>query len=50
MEALTQKAFLQLEEILNDENASATSKIQAAKAIIDLSGFKKDVPIRLLSL
>lgn len=42
MELLTQKAFLQLENILNDEMASATSKIQAAKAIIDLSGFKKD--------
>ena len=42
MEMLTQKAFLQLEDILNDESASATSKIQAAKAIIDLSGFKKD--------
>ncbi len=41
LEKLTEKAFLQLEEILNDENASAASKIQAAKTIIDLSGFKK---------
>lgn len=42
IESLAQKAFLQLESILNDENASASSKIQAAKAIIDLSGFKKE--------
>ena len=42
LENLAQKAFLQLEEILNDECASATSKIQAAKTIIDLTGFKKD--------
>lgn len=42
LEQLAQKAFLQLENILNDEMASATSKIQAAKTIIDLTGMKKD--------
>ena len=42
IESLAQKAFLELENILNDEMASPASKIQAAKAIIDLSGFKKD--------
>ena len=42
LEKLTQKAFLQLENILNDETASATSKIQVAKTIIDLTGMKKD--------
>ena len=42
LENLAQKAFLQLENILNDEMASPASKIQAAKAIIDFSGFKKD--------
>ena len=42
LEQLAQKAFLQLENILNDDMASATSKIQAAKTIIDLTGMKKD--------
>jgi len=42
LETLTEKAFLQLEEILNDECASSTSKIQAAKTIIDLAGLKKE--------
>ena len=42
LENLTQRAFTQLEEILNDENAPATSKIQAAKTIIDLAGIKKE--------
>ena len=41
LESLAQKAFLQLENVLNDEMASSASKIQAAKTIIDLSGFKK---------
>ena len=42
LENLAQKAFLQLENILNDEMASPASKIQAAKTIIDFSGLKKD--------
>lgn len=42
LETLAQKAFSQLEDILNDECASSTSKIQAAKVIIDLTGLKKD--------
>ena len=42
LDGLTQKAFEQLEDILCDELASSTSKIQAAKTIIDLAGLKKD--------
>ena len=42
LDKLTQKAFAQLEEILTDDTAPATSKIQAAKTIIDLAGLKKD--------
>ena len=42
LEGLTKKAFEQLEDILCDELASSTSKIQAAKTIIDLAGLKKD--------
>ena len=39
---LTQKAVLELEYILNDEEATATSKIQAAKTLIDVAGLKKE--------
>ena len=42
LERLAQMAFEQLEEILTDESASATSKMQAAKTIIDIAGLKKD--------
>ena len=42
LEKLAEKAFMQLEDILNDEMASSSSKIQAAKMIIDLTGFKKE--------
>ena len=42
IERLAQKAFEQLEDILSDETASSTSKMQAAKTIIDVAGFKKD--------
>ena len=42
LDGLTQKAFEQLEDILCDEMASSTSKIQAAKTIIDLAGLKKE--------
>ena len=42
LESLTEKAFSQLEEILNDETAPSTSKIQAAKTIIDIAGLKKE--------
>ena len=42
LEKLAQKAFEQLEDILSDETASSTSKMQAAKTIIDIAGLKKD--------
>jgi len=42
LESLANKAFEQLEDILNDETASSTSKLQAAKTIIDLTGLKKE--------
>ena len=42
LERLAQKAFEQLEDILSDETASSTSKMQAAKTIIDIAGLKKD--------
>ena len=42
LERLAQKAFEQLEDILSDETASCTSKMQAAKTIIDIAGLKKD--------
>lgn len=42
LERLTQKALEQLEDILCDETASSTSKMQAAKTIIDVAGLKKD--------
>ena len=42
LERLAQKAFEQLEDILSDETASSTSKMQAAKTIIDVAGLKKD--------
>jgi len=42
LEKVAQKAFEQLEDILNDEMASSSSKIQAAKMIIDLTGFKRE--------
>ncbi|MDD3593031.1 MAG: hypothetical protein PHX18_00215 [Candidatus Gastranaerophilales bacterium] len=42
IEKLTQSAFDELEKILNSEDAAHTNKIQAAKAIIDVSGLKKD--------
>ncbi len=41
-ERLAQKAFEQLEDILSDETASSSSKMQAAKTIIDIAGLKKD--------
>lgn len=39
---LTQKAFNALEQVLDDENAEYKDKVAAAKAIIDVSGLKKD--------
>ncbi|MCR4881851.1 MAG: hypothetical protein K6A44_07870 [bacterium] len=42
LERLAKKAFEQLEDILSDETASSTSKMQAAKTIIDIAGLKKD--------
>ena len=42
LERLAQKAFEQLEDILSDETASSTAKMQAAKTIIDVAGLKKD--------
>lgn len=37
---LTDLAFTNLEDVLNDEEAAYKDKIQAAKAILDVSGFK----------
>ena len=42
MKKLTEKALCELEYILNDEEAPAASKIQAAKTLIDVAGLKKD--------
>ena len=39
---LTEKALSELENILDDEEATAASKIQAAKTLIDVAGLKKD--------
>ncbi len=42
MKKLTDKALCELEYILNDEEATAASKIQAAKTLIDVAGLKKE--------
>lgn len=42
IKGLTNKAFNALEQVLDDENAEYKDKVAAAKAIIDVSGLKKD--------
>lgn len=42
IEGLTNKAFNALEQVLDDEKAEYKDKVAAAKAIIDVSGLKKD--------
>lgn len=42
IKGLTNKAFDALEQVLDDENAEYKDKVAAAKAIIDVSGLKKD--------
>lgn len=42
IEGLTNKAFNALEQVLDDKNAEYKDKVSAAKAIIDVSGLKKD--------
>lgn len=42
IKCLTNKAFDALEQVLDDENAEYKDKVSAAKAIIDVSGLKKD--------
>lgn len=42
IKGLTNKAFDALEQVLDDEKAENKDKVAAAKAIIDVSGLKKD--------
>lgn len=42
IKGLTNKAFNALEQVLDDKEAKYQDKVAAAKAIIDVSGLKKD--------
>ena len=42
IKGLTNKAFIALEQVLDDEEAEYKDKVAAAKAIIDVSGLKKE--------